>query len=334
MKAPLHFQAVVATLLWHLVFVPSWGYGQTTRTTVVEHFTNTSCSVCAANNPGFMNAIRQSANTLHISFHPSSPYINDVFNVQNRVENDARTNHYGIFGATPRLVVNGQVIQNNTLSSALANAAGSTSAFALRLSTEMQAAGSYQLRVVLTKTAADTQSTARLFLGLVEDTVNQLTNNGEAVHYHVFRKAVSEITGNTITLPASVGDSVVLSYPLLFPVSQALQRWFVMGLLQQNNKMVLQAARSANLARLAASLEPKEVSVPVFFPNPIQNGRLFTSAAAADLQLFDALGRLVATRAQLHIGEAWDLSTLPAGIYRLAGRHNRQAFYQTLLFQP
>lgn len=233
------FRILKATASLLLGFVFTTVQAQTQRTNVVEHFTNTSCSVCAANNPGFMNTIRQSGNTLHISFHPSSPYINDVFNVQNRVENDARTNHYGIFGATPRLVVNGQVIQNSNLAVSLANAAGSTSAFALRLSTQMQAAGSYQLSVVLTKMAADTQSTARLFLGLVEDTIQQLTNNGEAVHYHVFRKAVSEITGNAITLPVAVGDSVAFTFPLLFPVGQPLQRWFVMVRGSKRNGKVL-----------------------------------------------------------------------------------------------
>lgn len=328
------FRILKASASLLLGFVFTTVQAQTQRTNVVEHFTNTSCSVCAANNPTFMNTIRQSGNTLHISFHPSSPYINDVFNVQNRVENDARTNHYGIFGATPRLVVNGQVIQNSNLAVSLANAAGSTSAFALRLSTQMQAAGSYQLSVVLTKMAADTQSTARLFLGLVEDTIQQLTNNGEAVHYHVFRKAVSEITGNAITLPVAVGDSVVFTFPLLFPVSQPLQRWFVMAILQHNNKTVLQAARSANLASVALGLPTAKARVVVFYPNPLQNGQLFTNEAVSDLQLFDALGRLVAQRAQLQAGEAWDLAALPAGVYRLLGQQQQAFFHQSLLIQP
>ena len=81
------------------------------QTVLVEHFTNTRCSVCFSRNPGFYANLRQQpATTLHLAYHPSSPYRLCAFSQQNPTENDARTNYYGIYGATPRLVLNGSVI--------------------------------------------------------------------------------------------------------------------------------------------------------------------------------------------------------------------------------
>ena len=47
-----------------------------------------------------------------------------------------------------------------------------------------------------------------MFLGVAEDTINQLTNNGEAVHYNVFRKALTSVTGAEIDLPLVIGGTL------------------------------------------------------------------------------------------------------------------------------
>jgi hypothetical protein len=105
------------------------------QTAIVNHFTNSRCGVCANRNPGFYTNLRQQTNTLHIAFHPSSPYSTCVFSIENPSENDDRTNFYGIYGGTPRLVINGNVIpaaQNYALSAMFTPYQGLTSPFAAR----------------------------------------------------------------------------------------------------------------------------------------------------------------------------------------------------------
>ncbi|HTN16524.1 MAG TPA: hypothetical protein VL092_02510, partial [Chitinophagaceae bacterium] len=69
---------------------------------VVTHFTNTKCSVCASRNPGFHKNTAAHAEVTLLSVHPSSPYAACVLSKQNTVDNDALTKKWGVYGATPR----------------------------------------------------------------------------------------------------------------------------------------------------------------------------------------------------------------------------------------
>ncbi len=54
------------------------------QSVLVEHFTNTLCSICASRNPGFYQNLQSQQDVLHIAYHPSSPYAACVLNKQNR----------------------------------------------------------------------------------------------------------------------------------------------------------------------------------------------------------------------------------------------------------
>jgi hypothetical protein len=43
---------------------------QVPKTTVVEHFTNSNCSVCASNNPGIFATLRNYPDVIHVAFYP------------------------------------------------------------------------------------------------------------------------------------------------------------------------------------------------------------------------------------------------------------------------
>src|SRR5688572_14710898 len=90
-------------------------FAQTPRQVIVEHFTNTRCSICASKNPGFYSLLHGSyPQVLHIAYHPSAPYSNCYFSLQNPTENNSRTNYYGVYGSTPRAVIQGNVIPIKT----------------------------------------------------------------------------------------------------------------------------------------------------------------------------------------------------------------------------
>ena len=77
---------------------------------LVEHFTNTYCSVCASKNHGFYANLWRYPQVWHVAYHPSSPYAACPLSMANVPENDARTNYYGVYGGTPRLVIQGAVV--------------------------------------------------------------------------------------------------------------------------------------------------------------------------------------------------------------------------------
>jgi hypothetical protein len=176
---------------------------------LLEHFTNSRCSICASKNPAFFTLIDQYPNDVHhLSIHPSVPYSNCLIYLANPTQNNARTAFYGVNG-TPRVALNGtlvpvasQLLPTATLQAAL----GQESPIAL----EVQEAGAAP-----TKTAAVTvrvygnvpAGNYKLFAAVAESTVNYASPNGEAKHHDVFRAMLTNIDGDNITLPATGGST-------------------------------------------------------------------------------------------------------------------------------
>lgn len=253
---------------------------QVAKTSVVEHFTNTSCSVCANNNNSFYNIINNYPNTLHISFHPSSPYSNDFFNQQNQADNDARTNFYGVFGSTPRLVVNGAVITNSNLNNTLSASSTTTSNFEVQVRQEQVTGNDFNVSVVVKKVANDNSASATLFVGVSEDTIYQTTNNGESVHYNVFRKALSATVGNSVTLPVNVGDSTVSTFNYTAPSNWNINRLHTIALLQKADKSMINAGKSINSVLNTTGIFTVNGYMFNIFPNPIKSGSFYIGTDA------------------------------------------------------
>ena len=265
---------------------------QTTKTNIVEHFTNTSCSVCANNNDNIYNAVDSHSGTLHISFHPSSPYTSDVFNQTNKDENDGRTNFYNIFGGTPRTVVNGNVISINAINSELNSLANTTTNFQFDIEQTQETADSFSVNITITKLAADTSTVGLLFLGVSEDTINQTTNNGEPVHYNVFRKALTSVTGSEISLPLVIGETLEQSFGFKSSSSWHSSRLHTVGILQHHTKLVINAAISDNNESETLSLNDLSMDENIIFPNPSPNV-FYISGPCEGATVYDSFGKVV-----------------------------------------
>lgn len=290
---------------------------QIVRTSVVEHFTNTSCSVCAANNDGVYNAVNNNANTIHISFHPSSPYASDFFSQQNKAENDERTTFNGVFGSTPRIVLNGNAINLLTLNNALQATASAQTNFKLKVQQEQVSFNNFQVRVVVTKIADDVQTSATLFVGAMEDTIYQITNNGETVHYNVFRKALTAVSGNTINLPAQINDSVVVDYNYSSQPTWNQTRMHSIGILQKDNREVINSARSINKVSNATNIinsDSKECDL-LLFPNPVAYGVLYSYTNLDLLTIYNSFGSVVKQIKNVGMYQAININELNSGIY-------------------
>ena len=265
---------------------------QTNKTNIVEHFSNTSCSACANNNVYVFNAVDNNSGTLHIGYHPSSPYSSDVFNQTNKDENDNRTKFYNIFGSTPRVVLNGDVTSISNLNSELNSLSNAMTNFQFDIEQTQETADSFSVNITITKLAADTSTVGLLFLGVMEDTINQLTNNREAVHYNVFRKALTSVTGAEVNLPLVIGGTLEQNFGYKTSSSWNSSRLHTIGILQHHTKLVINSAISDNNESETLSLNDLSMEKNVIFPNPSSNV-FYISGPCEGATVYDSFGKLV-----------------------------------------
>lgn len=249
MKQRLHFpRTKSATVLLILCTVQNM-FAQVPKKVVVEHFTNTKCSVCASRNPGFYTNYNAQSGVIHLAIHPSAPYSACFFNQHNVSENDARTNFYGVYGSTPRLVIQGSVIPgsaNYSQSSLFSPFLSQTSPASIKIRQVNYGADSIRTRVVITTEAAHTLQGLSLFVALAEDTINYTGSNGEAVHFDVFRKTLTGVTGISVALPPTVGDSVVFTKSSTINAAWTIKNLFSLVILQETaSKAVVQSEKSS-----------------------------------------------------------------------------------------
>ncbi len=221
-------------------------FGQVPRKIVVEHFTNSNCGICASRNPSFYtNLDNQVPKPIHLAVHPSSPYSNCLLYQQNGTANDARTNYYGIYGGTPRLVINGTVISssaNYSNASIFTPYQSQTSPVSIRIVQQKFGADSIKSSIIVKTVATNTLSNLSLFVSLAEDTVFYSGNNGETMHFDVFRKSLTSTSGLSLTLPSTIGDSLVYSFVSLPNAVWNFSRIYTIAILQQSaNKSLVQA---------------------------------------------------------------------------------------------
>lgn len=308
---------------------------QIIRTSIVEHFTNTSCSVCAANNDNVYNAVNNHSNALHVSFHPSSPYASDFFNQQNKQENDERTNFYGVYGSTPRIVLNGTPILFNSLNSGLSASASTPTNFKLKVLQNQVSFNNFEVQVVLTKIASDPLSSATLFVCAIEDTIYQTTNNGEDVHYNVFRKALTSTSGNSIQLPNNINDSLVLNFNYSSLTSWKQNRMHTIAILQQNNKELINSALSVNENTAPTNINNnlKENKAILFYPNPTGSGFLYANQNIDLLTFYDQVGNIIKQIRNIQIDKPININDLSSGIYIVTSVCNNVTKTEKIIIQ-
>ncbi len=322
------FIVILALALLRLSLVNA----QVPKKTMVEHFTNTKCSICASRNPGLKANFDLHPDVLHISIHPSAPYSTCYLSQQNTVDNDARTNYYGVYGGTPRIVINGTVISNATNyadTSLFASYGGGMSTMRIDISQFAVGADSIQSRMVIKRVlAGPPMPSAVLFAGLVEDTVFGNGGNGELQHYNVLRRALFTSQGTAVNLPASVGDSLVMTKTEAYGLVWDQDRMATVAILQEaSSKALIQCEMSSTFKNtvvtgMARALED-QVEI-VIYPNPAHeflNVKLeVATGAEASIEMLDLSGKLVASQ---HCGILGSGShhlriatqDLPAGMY-------------------
>jgi hypothetical protein len=302
-------------------------YAQVPRQVVVEHFTNTRCSVCANRNPGFYQNLEAHPQVLHMAVHPSSPYSDCAFNQHNPSENDARTNHYSIYGATPRLVVQGDVVSPSaSYSSAdiFAPYLDLQSDISLNVREIRYGADSVAIEVFVEHVSNPDMAEARLFIGYCEDTVFYAAPNGEDEHYNVFRESLTDVAGDVIAMP-EVGASVVIRRSVVPRAEWDMSRMLAIVMLTPTDAVeVLQAAQTSEVSTGTGTTDVAWVEPPLPFavsPNP-SRGRITLSHPQHEVALFDMQGRKLWSVAAPYDGQQLSLEMFPTGLYLL--RHGEE----------
>ena len=194
-KSRIMNKIILSSLLFLFVVV-DLNAQQQKRYLFLEHFTNTVCGICGTKNPPLFEKIAEYPNDIHhISIHPPVPYTTCEFYNENTFENEALAIPYGING-TPKLYLWGDFVSTGVLlpDAALQDALGQTSPINVIVSES----GSTQRTVEVAVNAFEDLPNGndyRLFVAMVESTVNYDAPNGESVHHNVFRKLLTPVTG-------------------------------------------------------------------------------------------------------------------------------------------
>lgn len=303
-------------------------HAQVPRNIIVEHTTNTLCGICAARNPGFYTNLAANPNVLHLAIHPSSPYTACIFNQHNVSENDSRTNYYGIYGGTPRLVIQGDVISTGadySSASIFSPYTGQLTEASITITQTKYSQDSIHVQVSVKTEASHSYGNLRLFVALAEDTIAYNAPNGETEHYDVFRKALTAVTGDVITLPATIGDSLLFEFTQPAHIDWNFDRIYTVAILQdESTKDVIQS----NVAFPDESILMGMPGLPedelIIYPNPCSYV-LNLLAADAQLYLYDQLGNLVLSEAIVQRARI-DVSELEAGVYLLQLVSNNEVY--------
>lgn len=302
--------------------------------TVVEHFTNTNCSVCASRNPGFYTNLNGFPAVNYLSVHPSSPYASCLLSQQNTVGNDARTNFYNIYGGTPRLVINGAVISaatNYGNSTLFSSTAALTSDYSITIYSATYFDSITNTVVIKKHSNTMAPSNVTLFLGAIEDTITYTGGNGEPKHYNALRKTI--LNNTAVTLPANIGDSVSFTGLVLKNAVWNWDRMKVIAILADGNKSVLQSQIQIPTIGIVTplSIQDSENSDSDYsttnsieiYPNPTQGNFYIKSAFEKDItaELVSVLG--VSKTITIKSKQLTEINDLPKGIYFLkSNRHN------------
>lgn len=243
-----------------------------TKKIVVEHFTNTRCSVCASRNPNFYAAKNTKPDVLHIAYHPSSPYSTCLFSTQNKSENDARTRYYDVFGSTPQFLING-VLRS---SSAVGNAnvyqtfENKTSPFEVNVMLFPNGNDSIKVEVDVKAVATHNYSSLMLYIPLIEDTVFYNAPNGEKEHYDVFRKSFTGINSLTFNAPVLGGSNFVYTANIAVNSEWNQRRLAAIAIISSTVNEVIQAAQSPlfGVVSSAEEITTHHDDPVVIYPNP------------------------------------------------------------------
>ncbi len=308
-----------------LLFIGSQAFSQGAKKYVLlEHFTNSECSICASRNPAFYNTIQGYEEDIHhITYHPSVPYPSCVFHQANPADNNARANYYNVLG-TPRMYMLGSSASSGVTllpEDDLIAQLGQTSP--IEILVDLSEQGADRTADVTVNTLGDQPiGDFRLFVAAVEKTINQTTGNGEDEHFDVLRDFLTSADGDLFS-PASTGESVSLSFDFTIPAEWNADQIYVLAFVQEINTKEVLNSRASTDVTVTSSKRIEATEYISIYPNPANTEAWVTidtdgqDIRTGKVQIFTLEGKLISTQQvelldnQLRL----DLGSFEAGYY-------------------
>ena len=240
---------------------------QVEKKVIIEHFTNSRCGICASRNPTFYQTLEDYPQILHIAYHPSSPYASCVFSQHNPTENDNRAYYYGVYGGTPRAVIQGSVIpvQNPLIGVEQIEAhLGKTADYKVTVANSQVSGNTYKVTVEIARVSGANWETVLMFAGLAEEEVQYEAPNGENLHHDVFRKRVFYDTVSVNT----PGSTKTMEFEYTMDAAWVQDQMFAYVMLQDyDTKEAKQSASSLDSPTGITSKKVEQLGT-ILYPNP------------------------------------------------------------------
>lgn len=305
---------------------------QVERKVIIEHFTNTLCGICASRNPAFYQTLADYPQVLHIAYHPSSPYPDCFFNKQNPEENDSRANFYGVYGGTPRAVIQGEVIpvQNPMVGEARIEAhLGKSSDYRVTVTNALVSGSTYKAAFEIERVNGDDWENILVFAGLAEKEIPYNASNGEKLHHDVFRRWVFSETVDVNPVGTVINREIEYTRQSSWDVDELFAYVIVQDAITLEVK---QSASSLNSPAFIGSNPVKEIK-NLFYPNPVSgsfNVRADYAAQIEKVELFSMVGSKVK---EFNNATEMNISDLPDGLYFVKLTDNQKKQFSTRIIK-
>lgn len=262
---------------------------------MIEHFTNSRCSICASKNPAFYSLIDQYPSDVHhLAIHPAFPYVNCIFHQYNTIDNNARTAFYPQVNGTPTVVLNGQV---NTAGGPLLSQTkllsyiGQTSPIWV----EVTEAGNIE-RIVTVKVhtlGAVPAGTYKIFGAVAEKLITLTTPNGETKHHDVFRRMLPDNNGIAFT-PAPVGQFAIFEFDYSLSGLNAAETYALIFVQNMDTKEILNSGTKFD-PDVSATQDIVDTQSARLAPNPAtdQTEILLDTDEINRLEVLDMNGKML-----------------------------------------
>ncbi|MEO7176761.1 MAG: Omp28-related outer membrane protein, partial [Saprospiraceae bacterium] len=208
---------------------------QSQKIPLIEHFTNTKCSVCKNKNPKFYTLFAPYQSKIHhVSIHPSVPYVDCALYQANIPDNGARQDYYQIFG-TPVGYMNGMEASNGTnifTQTELDQSLLESSPIEMKVveNTGINRSVSVEIKTTGNPPAGN----YKLHLMAVENELNYNSPNGETLHHDVLRKMIPDFNGTDISLQ-SAGFNQILNFNYSIPAAWVESQMYVIAFVQNQD---------------------------------------------------------------------------------------------------
>ncbi len=310
-------------LLFILALGATWAMAQTSikKYPLIEHYTNTRCGNCGANNPGFYTKLGNKLNTAvnHISYHPSFPYSSCVLYKANTSENDARAN-FNSANFTPSYIINGKGGMQNVLSftdAIMTSEIAKTSPLEVKVK-EISGVAGWTANIKLKNYGTLSALNYVLMVALCEKKLDYAAPNNEKVHHDVFRKMLSNVNGNPIIAMPTKGQEAEINLNYTLDASwKASEMYVIAWVVDPATKEVINSGtKFTTVVGTNELLEDENVSV---YPNPaqdvIQVDLSKTTLKATSYEVFNSLGQIVLSGLAAQENLNIDISQLPVRQY-------------------